>query len=113
MKKTNFYTLCQENGSAAACLVSGYTDGRFNYYRTRAGWNVIIPDALVSVNREPLPTRSAAIELANSAQTSDLVKRYRDIVMTAAHIKKLAAMIDTARKQFLLGDFSHDYRNRL
>lgn len=38
MKKLDFYTRKMENSAPRAVLVSGYTDGTYNYYRLDGGF---------------------------------------------------------------------------
>lgn len=110
MKKISFYTLCQDNGTTSAYLVSGYTDGVYNYYRTRAGWNAIIPDAMVSIEK-PARTRAMAAAVAHNHQTVSAVASFRARVVTDIWKVKLAAMVEDTKKQFSQGDFTRDRRN--
>jgi hypothetical protein len=73
MKKLDFYTRKMENGKPKAVLVSGYTDGSYNYYRpsNRGFWCAVHPFSGLAV---PLSFKSTRRDAATAAHA------YTDII---------------------------------
>lgn len=115
MKKIEFYTLVRLNdnskeGTVAAILVKGYTDGRYNYYLGPVGWNAVHPVALLSTGW-PYRTRKDAVAAANHPDMLKKVQGYIDRLSDERR-QYLANCIQETKKMFTLGDFSRDYRNK-
>ena len=79
MKKLNFYTLRMENGSKKAVLVSGYTDGDFNYYKTDRGtWWAIHPGTGLAITTCFCSSRKTAAENAHDPFLLEKLKNILD-----------------------------------
>ena len=95
MKKCNFYTRKCINHKQYAVLVSGYTDGIYNYYKTDGGfWWAIQPETGLSISGRA--TRRDAAEEAHN-----LVQRTTDYVNSRsgkATIEVFSKMIQEAKE---------------
>lgn len=77
MKKLDFYTRLKKEGKEVAVLVSGYTDGKFNYYKN-GSWFAILP-TLGLTFCQPKSTRK---ELVNSIYNTEIIDKINNFINT-------------------------------
>lgn len=75
MKKCTFYTMHQIGGGTEAKLHTGYTDGKFNYYKAGSIWFAIDPQTGIAVCNNN--TRASAGEIANGDKITKMLEEYR------------------------------------
>lgn len=79
MKKLDFYTMQSKNKKPAAVLVSGYTDGTFNYYKNDRGyWWAIHPGTGLAVTNCFCSSRKTAAENAHDPFVLEKLKNLMD-----------------------------------
>lgn len=77
MKKLDFYTQKMVNGKKAAVIVSGYTDGVYNYYKTDSGfWWAIHPGTGLGITTCTCSSRKTAVENAYDPYIIEKLENY-------------------------------------
>lgn len=99
MKKLDFYTMQSKNSKPAAVLVSGYTDGNFNYYKTDRGyWWAIHPTTGLAVTTCNCATRKTAVENAHDPYIMEKIQSALDRDRNGDMINRFNKLIQEAKQ---------------
>lgn len=98
MNKIQFFTLVRRDGEVKVEYVNGYTDGRFNYYKSSFGtWFAIEPSCGLSMSQASTRKEAAAKAYEAAAQIAGYTYTEKAFQQARARFEKALAAIGARR----------------